>query len=90
MHYLGKFYFFLKIRVLHRPWHQHQSRYHRDLALPTCEDTFIRKRGVNYKEIDQESQEVISHPENDGELDASVSFHDAAAKPPDLRCRGQP
>jgi hypothetical protein len=33
---------------------------------PPCKDSFIRKHGVNYEEIDHESLEVVNHPKSNG------------------------
>jgi hypothetical protein len=57
-------------------------------SLP-CEDSFIRRHGANYEEIDQESLEAISHLKSNGEHDASMSLQDVAAGPPDWRYRVQ-
>jgi hypothetical protein len=43
----------------------------------------------NYEEIDQESLDVVSGPKNKGEENASVCFHDIAARPSDRPCQGQ-
>jgi hypothetical protein len=40
---------------------------------PPCRDSFIRKHGVNYEKIEQESLEVVSCSKSNGELDASMT-----------------
>jgi hypothetical protein len=56
---------------------------------PPCKDSFIRKHGVNYEEIDQEGMKVVSCPKRNGEHDASMSFHDVATRPLERWCRDQ-
>jgi hypothetical protein len=59
------------------------------LGASPRKDSFIRKHGANYEEIDQKSFEVVSGPESNGEHDVFVSFHDVAARPSDRGCQGQ-
>jgi hypothetical protein len=60
------------------------------LALPPCNDSFIRKHGVNYEEVGKESMEVISYAKSNGEHDDSVSFYNITVGPQIGGARARP